>query len=253
MKLHLKKILVSLITLTSLVKSRYLKLSYSTKVFKKLYLISRQFILFIFLFSFFIDSTFSQPERDLSWYDMKAVAKALNLAPGNWMADIGTRDGYYLNDLLTIIGEEGHFFAVDIESAGFDSLHKYMNNWGVSNISTIYSKETNPLLPKASLDAILVRNSYHEFSEPDQMLLYISKALKKTGRLVISEVMHENYQDSDRKTQEKNHVIDIQIVINDLREYGFKIVESDNNFASHPNSKSGRYYWLLIANPSDGE
>lgn len=209
-------------------------------------------ILVLFLSVFYSFSLKAQPERDLTWYDIDAVAQELEVQSGDWIADIGTRDGYYLNHFLAKSGEKGHIFAVDIETSGFDDLHQYMDQWDYPNVTTIYSKENDPLLPDSSLDAVLIRNTFHEFTEPEQMLKQLKKDLKPTGKLAISELFNEGYEGESRKKQEEDHLIDIQFVIDDLEQNGYNVEKRVDKFAENSNSNSGRYYWLLVATPAPG-
>ncbi|MGF1671391.1 MAG: class I SAM-dependent methyltransferase [Balneolaceae bacterium] len=188
--------------------------------------------------------TQSHAQGGQAWYDFDALAEILELRPGSWMADIGANDGFYLNRFLPILGEDGHIFAVDISTRGFERLHRNMERWQANNISTIYSMETNPLLPASSLDAILIRNAYHEFFDPKQMLFHLKRALKPDGLLVISEPMNNRHQGTDRRTQEEDHVLDIKFAIRDLEESGFRIVRKTELFSQHP--QSGMFYWLLV-------
>lgn len=210
---------------------------------------SARTILVLIIFLLYSAVLHAQGQNSSTWYDYGKLAEALNLQPGHRLADIGTNDGFYLNHFYPILGDSGHIFAVDINTRGFDRLHENMNRWGYYNITPVYSMENNPLLPDGLLDAILIRNAYHEFSDTRQMIRHLKRALKPGGRLVISDPMHEKYREQTRQSQEKEHVLDIRFAVEDLEEAGFRIIRTVPDFAREPSQ--GLYYWLLIATPSE--
>jgi len=62
----------------------------------------------------------------------------------------------------------------------------------VSNVEPILGTITDPKLPAASVDLILLVDVYHEFSHPYEMTEAMVKALKPGGRLVFVEYRLED-------------------------------------------------------------
>lgn len=192
----------------------------------------------------------AETSRSCSLFDFETIAESLELESGDWLADIGSGRARYLNHFAEYIGEQGHIFAVDINPDPFDDLHDQMADWDYFNITPVYSVAEDPLLPSASFDAIMMRNAYHEFSEPGKMLRHFKNALKPDGKLAIIDVMDEDLAELDREAQERNHRLDIAYAEEDLKESGFEVITIEPEFARNPNNDSVTH-WMLIAKPAD--
>ena len=62
-----------------------------------------------------------------------------------------------------------------------------VENQNLANVTFVKGSETDPRLPDAALDEILVLDVYHHFDYPEKMLAAIYKSLKPGGKLVIVE------------------------------------------------------------------
>jgi ubiquinone/menaquinone biosynthesis C-methylase UbiE len=62
----------------------------------------------------------------------------------------------------------------------------------VANIHTVAGTASDPKLPRASLDYVLMVDVYHELSEPQAMLRHIAASLKPNGKLVLLEFRKED-------------------------------------------------------------
>lgn len=192
----------------------------------------------------------AESSRSCSPVDFDAIAESLELESGDWLADIGAGRARYLGLFAEYVGKQGHIFAVDINPEPFDDLHEQMAGWDYFNITPVYSVEKDPLLPSASFEAIMMRNAYHEFSNPDEMLRHFKASLKEGGKLAIIDFMDEEIADSDRETQEENHRLDMAYAKDDLKEAGFEVTIAEPEFARFPNNDTVTN-WMLIAKPAD--
>jgi SAM-dependent methyltransferase len=62
----------------------------------------------------------------------------------------------------------------------------------VTNIKTIVGTQTDPRLPRGTLDYVLMVDVYHELSQPQVILRNIATALKPGGKLVLIEFRKED-------------------------------------------------------------
>jgi ubiquinone/menaquinone biosynthesis C-methylase UbiE len=148
--------------------------------------------------------------------------------------------------MAPIVGETGHIFAVDIDASALEDLHKNLGNKQITNVTPVYSVPENPMLPSRVLDAVLIRNTYHEFTSPMSILGHVKRALKPGGRLVIAEPIDPDLKDESRERQAQSHDISMDYVRDDLKKAGFTIVRSEEHFSDgHP----GDQIWLIIAVP----
>ena len=130
-------------------------------------------------------------ERELEEMPETALDK-IGIRPGMTVADVGAGVGYFTIRLAKRVGETGKVYAVDVQPEMLSMLRERAAKAGVKNLTTILGSESNPRLPKGTLDLILLVDVYHEFSQPQRMLQRMSEALKTDGRLVLLEYRKED-------------------------------------------------------------
>lgn len=128
----------------------------------------------------------ADPERD-ERQKPRELVEAMGLARGMTVADVGTGIGYMLPFLSRAVGRQGHVYAEDIFDDFLASAKQRAENQNLRNITFVKGSETDPGLPEAELDEVLVLDVYHHFDYPEKMLAGIHKALKPGGKLVIVE------------------------------------------------------------------
>ena len=117
---------------------------------------------------------------------------ALKLKPGEVVADIGAGTGYYSWRLAKAVGPSGRVLAVEIQQEMLDRLIPAMTAHGVTNFVPVLGEITDPKLPTAGVDLVLMVDVYHEFSHPQEMLTSITRSLKPGGRVVFVEFRAED-------------------------------------------------------------
>lgn len=178
--------------------------------------------------------------------NIDTLFEALQLHEGTWVADIGSREGFFTIRMAPKVGKSGHVFAVDIDHTALEDLHQNLDEHDISNVTPVYSISDNPMLPSGVLDAVLIRNTYHEFNAPLSMLSHIKRALKAGGRLVIAEPISDNLLDDSREQQARNHDIAVKYVKEDLAQAGFKVIQEMEQYSVN---NRGTRMWLLVAQP----
>ena len=120
----------------------------------------------------------------------KAIA-ALELAPNAVIADIGAGSGYYSFRIAPKV-PLGRVVAVDIQPEMLDFLKKRSVELGIANVTPHLGTISGVDLPAKSLDAALMVDAYHEFSEPAEMLASLYQSLKPGGRIFLLEYRAED-------------------------------------------------------------
>ena len=120
------------------------------------------------------------------------LMKALKFRPGEAVADIGAGSGYYTRLIARAVGTNGVVFATDIQQEMLDILTNKAAQAGIRNIRPVLGTESDPGLPAASVDTILIVDVYHEMEFPFEMMAGLSRALKPGGRLVLVEYRGED-------------------------------------------------------------
>ena len=109
-----------------------------------------------------------RPEREKEEEPNKLL-DALNLKPGDVVADIGAGSGYFAFRIAERVGAKGKVLAVDIQPEMLAIIRQKMKARKVSSIEPILSTEMDPKLPAGAVDLILMVDVYHEFAYPWEM------------------------------------------------------------------------------------
>lgn len=173
------------------------------------------------------------------------IFEAMAVRPGAVVADVGAGGGFLTVRLARAVGEEGRVLAVDINPRVIERLRARVDKEGLANVHVIEGNVDDPHLPRSSLDAAVIVNSYHEMTSYHAMLDHLRNALKPDGRLVIVEPLSEKRRNGSRDEQTRAHEIAPGFVEQDMREAGFRIVRLEDPFAT----RNSDVMWLLVATP----
>lgn len=123
------------------------------------------------------------PKRDV-YQKPHEVIQALQLRPGEVIADIGAGSGYFSLRLAQHVGGAGHIYAVDVSPDMIRRLNQRIHEARLVNISTILARPDNPLLPQP-VDRFLFVNVWHHIEDQPGYLGLMKKLLKPGGQLVM--------------------------------------------------------------------
>ena len=120
------------------------------------------------------------------------LLKALALRPGMQVADVGAGTGYYSWRMAQAVGPSGRVLAVDVQPEMLTRLDAEMKRRQTANVVGVLGTTSDPRLPAASLDLVLMVDVYHEFDHPREMLQGLVRALKPDGRIAFVEYRLED-------------------------------------------------------------
>ena len=172
------------------------------------------------------------------------MIKALNLAPGSKVADIGSHEGYLSMHLAKAVGTSGKIYSVDLQQYKLNTLQAQAKKRGYHNIKTIAGTYDSPKLPAGSMDAIVVMRVYHEINSYTTYMNHLYKALKPGGRLVILETIRKNRINWSRSRQTSYHEMSIPVVKAEIVKAGFTDITSTAALAYWKKDKK-RSLWLM--------
>lgn len=127
---------------------------------------------------------FDDPKRD-EWQKPDAVVAALAIAPGMTVADIGAGTGYFESRLAAAVGPTGKVLAVDIEADMVRYIGERALREKTPQVSARLATADDPKLPAASLDRILIVDTWHHVEKRGDYTRKLVSALKPGGALFI--------------------------------------------------------------------
>jgi len=130
-------------------------------------------------------------EREIEEMPETALDK-IGIKQGMTVADVGAGVGYFTVRLGRRVGPTGKVYAVDVQPEMLSILKQRAAKAKLTNVVAILGSESDPKIPDASADLILLVDVYHEFSQPQRMLQRLREALKNDGRLILLEYRKED-------------------------------------------------------------
>lgn len=121
------------------------------------------------------------------WQKPHAVIRALGIAPGDRIADLGSGGGYFTFRLARATGPKGRVYAVDIDKGMVDYVSNRARQEGLSNIEVILARPDDPQLPQSAIDIVFTTNTYHHLENRPAYFAKVGKYLRQGGRIAIVE------------------------------------------------------------------
>ena len=124
------------------------------------------------------------PKRD-AYQKPHEVVMALDLRPGETIADIGAGSGYFSFRLAQHVGEKGRVYAVDINPDMILHMNRRIRDMGVNNVVTVLSAPDDPLLADSSIDRFFICETWHHIQNQSGYLALMKKMLKPGGQIIM--------------------------------------------------------------------
>lgn len=124
------------------------------------------------------------PDRD-AWQMPDAIMDALGIADGAAVADIGAGGGWFTVRLARRVGPNGIVYAQDVQVPMLEAIQRRVDREGLKNVRTVKGDASDPRLTPHSVDVVLIVDSYHEFTDPVELLRHLASALKPGGRIGV--------------------------------------------------------------------
>ena len=120
-----------------------------------------------------------------SWQQPDKVIAALDLHPGEVVADLGSGGGYFTFKLARAVAPSGKIYAVDVDKDMIELVAKRLKGESGNNVETILATATDPLLPQTGVDLIFTVNTYHHIADRLAYFANARKYLRPAGRIAI--------------------------------------------------------------------
>jgi arsenite methyltransferase len=124
------------------------------------------------------------PKRD-AYQKPHEVLTALNLKPGEVIADIGAGSGYFTFRIAHHLGPNGKVFAVDVSPDMIRHINRRIRDLKTDNVVSVLADPDDPLLAERSVNRFFICNVWHHVENPTNYLSMMKKMLKPGGEIVM--------------------------------------------------------------------
>lgn len=162
------------------------------------------------------------PDRE-AWQKPDDIMDALGISDGSIVADLGVGAGWFTVRVARRVGPRGKVYAEDIQKEMIEATGRRIQREGLRNVQLVLGTAEDPGIPPKSLDAALVSNTYAEIVRPVEFLKNVRGALKPAGRLGILDFRRDGLGPGPPIEDR----VDPEVVINDARAAGFRLISKD--------------------------
>jgi predicted methyltransferase len=127
---------------------------------------------------------FEGPDRD-AWQKPAHVTELLQLRAGMTVADVGAGTGYFLPHLSKAVGASGRVLALDIEPGMVEYMRRRATSEGLANVNAGLVKGDDPGLAPASVDRVLIVDTWHHIPSREKYAARLQQALRPGGFVAI--------------------------------------------------------------------
>ena len=152
-----------------------------------------------------------------------AIARAVGLAPGMAVADVGAGTGVFTDFFAKDVGPQGRVYAVELAPKFVTLLRERAAARGLAHVTAVQCTERSTELAPGSVDVVFLCDTYHHFEYPRATMGSIHHALRPGGRLVV--VDFERIPGVSRQWTLDHVRIGKQEVVAELQSFGFRLLE----------------------------
>lgn len=157
------------------------------------------------------------------WQQPGRVVAALEIAPGDVVADLGAGGGYFTFRLADAVGPEGRVYAVDVAEDMNERLARIAADRGADNVEVVLAAFDDPKLPR-EVDLIFTSNSYHHIEDRPDYFRRAAQYLGEGGRVAVLDFKQEGFFQFFFR-----HASDDELVKREMSEAGY-VLTADHDW-----------------------
>jgi len=159
------------------------------------------------------------PERE-RWQKPDEVVRALHLAEGQTVADLGAGSGYFARRFGAAVGPRGVVDAADVDPELLGYLQGTLDSRAQANVIPRRVAADDPALSPASTNLVFLCNTYHQLKDRVSYLRKLAPGLKPDGRVAVVD-FHKREQILEGPPFAEK--VDRETVVREFREAGFEL------------------------------
>jgi len=161
----------------------------------------------------------SEADRDQELQPDRVI-RAVGVAPGMTLGEIGAGRGYFTVKLARAVGPTGRVLANDIDSGALASLERRCRREDLQNVETVLGEYEDPLLPDQALDMVFMVYSFHDIDERVALLENLAPSLRPGATVVVL--------DEDPEVTGDDHFLPTGTIVRLFGEAGYERVPVDD-------------------------
>jgi len=118
--------------------------------------------------------------------DPDAVVRALQVRPGDRVADLGPGYGHFTLRLAAAVAPDGIAYAADSDQGTLDELKEAADERSISTLKPVVTRRDRLELPEP-VDLLFVSATYHHLRNPGDYFAAARPLLRPNGRVAILE------------------------------------------------------------------
>ncbi len=115
---------------------------------------------------------------------VERVIHALNVEPGQRIADLGAGSGLFSRPLANLVGLDGVVYAIDIDSDLLEHVKETAMEQNLTNVQTVLASEQDPRIPDG-VDLVLICDTLHQIGDPSTYLRGLTRYLRPSARIAV--------------------------------------------------------------------
>lgn len=115
---------------------------------------------------------------------VERVIEALNIEPGQHIADLGAGSGLFSRPLASLVGPDGVVYAIDIDSDLLEHINETALEKNLANIQTVLASELDPRIPDG-VDLVLICDTLHQIEDPSVYVRGLTHYLRPSARIAV--------------------------------------------------------------------
>jgi len=159
------------------------------------------------------------------WQHPEQVIAALDLSPGDRVAEIGAGKGYWLPWLAEAVGSEGRVYAVEVDDGLVEELLERVARESLDNVVVVRGRFEDPELPDGEIDLAMTCLTYHHIEDRAVYFQKLQVDLSPRGRVAHLDDRHD-VPLPFRWFQSSGHWTDPASMREEMAEAGYRRMEA---------------------------
>ncbi len=168
-----------------------------------------------------------RPERE-EYQKKDEIMRALELKPGQRVADIGAGSGYFTIPVAKAVGPTGKVWAIDIFQEMLNYIDRRLKAEQLENVELLKVERDDPQLPPAGVDIILMVDTYHYIQNRTEYAKKLREGLAPGGKVVVIDFIPKPWEERPWGPPPEQH-LSKETLNSEMAEAGLKVVK-DHDF-----------------------